>query len=174
MNFNQIETKRLILRPVIESDVQGFFQLDSNPNVHRFLASKPVKTITESEAMIATILDQYNKFDLGRLAVVLKDTNEFIGWSGLKYEQNLRKEFNYYDLGYRFKPQYWGKGYATESALASLAYGFNALKLEEINAVASIDHIASNIVLKKIGMRPSGTFEYNDDLCNWYVIPNKH
>jgi ribosomal-protein-alanine N-acetyltransferase len=53
--------------------------------------------------MIATILEQYKKFDFARLAVILKDTNEFIGWSGLKYEQNLRKKFNYYDLGYRFK-----------------------------------------------------------------------
>ncbi len=174
MNFNQIETKRLILRPVIEADIQDFFELDSNPDVHRFLGSKPVKTMAESEAMIATILDQYKKFDIGRLAVILKDTNEFIGWSGLKYEQNLRKEFNYYDLGYRFKQQYWGKGYATETAFASLDYGFNDLKLQEINAAAAINHIASNIILKKIGMQPSGTFEYDDDLCNWYVIPNKH
>ena len=103
MNFNQIETKRLILRPVIEADAHDFFKLDSNPDGHRFLGSKPVKTITESEATVTAILDQYKKFDLGRFAVVLKDTNEFSGWSGLKYEQNLRKEFNYYDLGYRFK-----------------------------------------------------------------------
>ncbi len=99
--------------------------------------------------MVATILDQYKKFGLGRLPVVLKDTNEFIGWSGLKYEQNLRKEFNYYDLDYRFKQQYWGKGYTTETAFASLDYGFNDLKLQEINATAAIDNVASNSILKK-------------------------
>jgi ribosomal-protein-alanine N-acetyltransferase len=172
MDFNQIETKRLILRPVTEADAQDFFELDSNPEVHRFLGNKPVKTIAESESMITAILEQYKKFNLGRLAVILKDTNEFIGWSGLKYEQNLRKEFNYYDLGYRFKQQYWGKSYATETALASLCYGFKDLKLQEINAAADIDHIASNTILKKIGMQPSGTFEYEDDLCNWYSIQN--
>jgi RimJ/RimL family protein N-acetyltransferase len=172
MDFNQIETKRLILRPVTEADAQDFFELDSNPEVHRFLGNKPVKTIAESESMITGILEQYKKFNLGRLAVILKDTNEFIGWSGLKYEQNLRKEFNYYDLGYRFKQQYWGKSYATETALASLCYGFKDLKLQEINAAADIDHIASNTILKKIGMQPSGTFEYEDDLCNWYSIQN--
>ncbi len=174
MDFNQIETKRLILRPVIEADAQDFFELDSNPEVHRFLGNNPVTTIDESESMIAAILEQYEKFDLGRLAVILKDTNEFIGWSGLKYEQNLRKEFNYYDLGYRFKQQYWGKGYATETALASLHYGFKDLKLQEINAAAGIDHIASNTILKKIGMQPSGTFKYEADLCNWYSIQNPY
>lgn len=174
MNFNQIETKRLILRPVLETDVQDFFELDSNPIVHQFLGNKPVKTIAQSDTMIAAILDQYKKFGLGRLAVVIKDTDEFIGWSGLKYEQNLRKEFNYYDLGYRFKQQYWGKGYATETAFASLDYGFNTLKLKEINAAASVDHLASNSVLKKIGMQLTGTFKYDDDLCNWYLITNPY
>ncbi len=170
MNFKPIETKHLILRPITEADAQYFFELDSNPNVHRFLGNKPVKAIKESEAMIAAILEQYKTFGIGRLAVVLKDTYEFIGWSGLKYEQNLRKEFNYYDLGYRFKEQFWGKGYATETALASLDYGFKDLKLKDICAAADINHMASNAILKKIGMQPSGTFEYADLPHNWYVI----
>ena len=166
----KLETKRLILRPVTMDDAQDFFELDSNPKVHKYLGNKPVKTIEQSKEWIQDILEQYEQFELGRLAVVKKDTNEFLGWSGLKFERQLRKEFNYYDLGYRFKEQHWGHGYATESALASLKYGFNDLNLEEIGAAADVNHEVSNYILQKVGLKPSGTFEFEGSLCNWYTL----
>ena len=172
MNFKAIETERLILRPIREEDVHDFFELDSNPNVHIFLGKKPVSTIEESEAMIANILKQYETNNIGRLAIIDKHTNAFIGWSGLKYETILRKEFNYYDIGYRLKEQFWGNGYATEAALASLNYGFKDLKLKKIGAAADVNHIASNTILRKIGMQQKSTFEFEGDLCNWYEIEN--
>lgn len=167
-------TPRLILRPVKLSDIDDFFDLDSNPNVHKFLGNNPVKTKAQSKEMITAILKQYADYGMGRLAIIKKDTNEFIGWSGIKYEQNVRQEFNYYDLGYRLKEQFWGKGYATEAALASLKYGFNTLKLKVICAAAEANHIASNTILKKIGMQPSGIFEFDNALCNWYIIKNSN
>lgn len=169
-----IETERLILRAVTTEDSQDFFEMDSNPNVHKYLGKKPVKTIEESRSMIYNILDQYQTNGIGRLAIIDKNTNDFIGWSGIKYEQNLRKEFNYYDVGYRLKERYWGNGYATEAALASIEYGFKELNLKEICAAAEIEHIASNIILKKIGMMPSGTFMYDDKPHNWYSLENPH
>lgn len=172
MNSNIIETKRLILRPITKNDIHDFFELDANPKVHQFLGNKPVKTIKESETMIDSILKQYKTNGLGRLAIIEKTTKEFIGWAGLKYEENLRKEFKYYDLGYRLKEQFWGKGYATEAAIASLNYGFKDLKLKEIGAAADVNHIASNTILKKIGLKPAGTFTYEDELCNWYFLKN--
>ncbi|REG84628.1 GNAT family N-acetyltransferase [Winogradskyella sediminis] len=172
MKFKPLETKRLILRPITTEDIQDFFELDSNPKVHLFLGNQPVKTIEESEAMVANILEQYKTNGLGRLAVVKKHTGEFMGWSGLKYEKNVRKEFNYYDIGYRLKEQFWGQGYATEAAIASLNYGFKDLQLKHIGAAADINHIASNTILKNIGMQPSGTFKFEDTLCNWYDIKN--
>ncbi|REE07934.1 RimJ/RimL family protein N-acetyltransferase [Winogradskyella pacifica] len=172
MNMKIIETERLILRPITEQDVHDFFELDSNPNVHVYLGNTPVKTLEESEVMIANILKQYETNHIGRLALIEKNTNAFIGWSGLKYETILRKEFNYYDIGYRLKEQFWGKGYATEAALASLDYGFKDLKLEKIGAAADVNHIASNTILRKIGMQHKGTFEYEGDVCNWYELQN--
>ncbi len=172
MNFRPIETERLILRLITEADAQDLFELDSNPEVHRFLGNNPVKTVAESETMITAILKQYKTYGMGRIAIILKDTNAFIGWAGIKYEQNLRKEFDYFDLGYRLKQQFWGKGYATEAAIASIDYGFKDLKLKEICAAAGLDNISSNTILKKIGMQPSGTFEYEGDVCNWYTIKN--
>jgi ribosomal-protein-alanine N-acetyltransferase len=77
---------------------------------------------------------------------------------------------NYYDLGYRLIRKYWGDGFATESALASLTYGFETLKLNEIFAAAHIENIASNRILNKIGLKQEGTFTYDKELHNWYRL----
>jgi ribosomal-protein-alanine N-acetyltransferase len=168
-----IETERLYLRQLFLTDAHDMFEMDSNPKVHRFLGNKPVTSIEQSRSIIKNILQQHQDYGVGRLAMILKSTDEFIGWSGLKYEREVRKELNYYDLGYRLKEEFWGKGYATESAIASLKYGFTSLKLKEINACAQSDHMVSNKILKKIGMIQDGTFIFDENLCNWYKVFNQ-
>ena len=165
-----IETERFFLREIVEEDVHDFFELDSNPKVHTYLGNNPVKTLEESAAQIRNILDQYEKNGIGRLAIIDKNSTDLIGWSGLKYETSVRQEFNYYDLGYRLKEQYWGKGIATETAIASLNYGFRTLNLEEICGAADKKHGASNAILKKIGLQPGEEFIYDGEVCNWYSL----
>lgn len=167
-----IETQRLLLRDVRKADVQGFFELDSDPEVHTYLGNNPVKHIEESEKTIQHILQHYVQNGLGRLAVIEKATGAFMGWSGLKYETVIRPESPYYDLGYRLKKAYWGQGVATEAAIASLEYGFQTLGLKEICAAASIRNIASNKVLQKVGLEWMETFEYEGEVCNWYRMAN--
>lgn len=167
----KIETERLYLRPINEDDDKNFFELDSNPKVHAFLGNNPVKSIEESRGYIKSILQQYKAHGIGRLAIIKRGTEEFVGWSGLKLEGNVRA-FDYYDLGYRLKEEFWGHGYATEAAMASLDYGFKDLRLKEICAAAHSEHKASNKILKSIGLKPTGTFTYENILCNWYTLKN--
>jgi ribosomal-protein-alanine N-acetyltransferase len=164
------QTKRFLLREILASDAQDMFELDSDPEVHKYLGNKPVKTIQEVEQTIQLIRAQYEENGIGRWAIIDKLTNEFIGWSGLKLEQQLRKEFHYYDIGYRLKRKYWGQGIATETAIASLKYGFEPLELEEICAAADTDNKASNHILSKIGLAFSGTFDYEGETVNWYTL----
>ena len=93
-----------------------------------------------------------------------------MGWTGLKYETVLRTEFDYYDLGYRLKKKYWGKKIATETALAVVDYGFNQLNLKQIGGAADVDHIVSNKILQKVGLKFVDTFTYDGSLCNWYNL----
>lgn len=165
-----IETNRLILREIDECDLQGIFELDSDPEVHRYLGKKPIKGIQESESIIKYIRKQYEEDGIGRWAVIDKKTNEFIGWSGLKYEKEVRTEMHYYDLGYRLKKKFWGRGIATETALEALNYGFQKMGLKEIYAGAHIDNIGSNKVLQKVGLKFLETFEYDSAPHNWYKI----
>ena len=168
-----IETERLILREFLLSDVDGMFEMDSNPNVHRFVGKKPVKHIDESRAYIETIQGQYKKYGIGRWAVVLKETNEFIGWSGIKLITNeINKHQNFYEIGYRFIEKHWGKGYATEAGKAFVTYAFNEMKVEALYAYADEGNENSRKILEKLGLRYVNSFEYEEELEVWYELKN--
>jgi RimJ/RimL family protein N-acetyltransferase len=165
------ETNRLFLREILLTDVDGMFELDSDPEVHKYLGNKPVTRKDQIIDIINFIRQQYIDNGIGRWAVVDKKTNAFIGWTGLKFVTELTNNHqNYYDLGYRLLRKYWGQGIATETALISLDYAFNKLKIDEFYAAASCDNLASNKILQKVGMSFIETFYYEDIKCNWYKI----
>lgn len=165
-----IETKRLLLRELFPSDDLKMFELDSNPEVHRYVGKKPVTDIEQVRAIINNIRQQYIDNGVGRWAVILKETNEFIGWAGLKLEKDVNGHEKFYDLGYRFIQEHWGKGYATEAAEAFLHYGFNRLELETINAWADSGNQGSRNVLEKLGFQYVNTFEHDGEEEVWYEI----
>lgn len=165
-----IETERLLLRELLPTDDVGMFELDSNPQVHIYLGNKPVTSIEQVREAIANIRQQYLENGIGRWAVILKETNEFIGWSGLKLEKNVNGYQTFYDLGYRFIQKHWGKGYAYETAKAFVDFGFNDMKLEKINAYADFDNLASRRVLEKVGMHFVNAFDDEGTQEAWYEI----
>ena len=78
MQFH-VETERLILRELKQVDLEGMFELDSNPEVHKYLGNKPVKTIEESQKRIESIRNQYQKHGIGRFGVIEKSSGDFMG-----------------------------------------------------------------------------------------------
>lgn len=144
-----LQTPRLYLRQFTLADAPLIVQLNSKPEVLQYLHEVPVKDEAHAtEILTNIILPQYAN-NLGRWGAHIKDTGEFIGWCGLKY----RPEMDETDLGYRFLPQHWGKGYATEAAKYTLEYGLNTLQLKTITGRAHIENTGSLKVLEKIGMR---------------------
>jgi RimJ/RimL family protein N-acetyltransferase len=151
-----LETERLYFRELSLDDAKLLIDLNSNPNVIRYVDDGPVKDLDEAKKILTDIIFPQYPNKMGRWAVHLKATDEFIGWCGLKYV----KEADEVDLGYRFFEQYWGKGYATEAAKAVLDYGVYTLKLKNIIARAAKANVASIHVIKKLG------FAYmEDDMC---------
>ncbi|MEO1257813.1 MAG: GNAT family N-acetyltransferase [Bacteroidota bacterium] len=144
-----LETNRLIIRELNVGDAGYFYELNKDPLVIQYTGD----VAFESEKAAKLFLEKYPannylKYNCGRWAVILKSTNEWLGWCGIKYMPAYKE----YDIGYRFYRKYWGHGYATESALACLQYGFAELKLNEIVGHAMKENIASIKVLEKIGM----------------------
>ncbi|UWX60886.1 GNAT family N-acetyltransferase [Chryseobacterium oranimense] len=167
----KIETQRLILRKLEEKDVERMFLLDSNPEVMKYLGVPVLTEQSESLNVIRMIQKQYEENGVGRLAVIEKEAGLLIGWSGLKL---LTEEINGYknvlDLGYRYLPESWGKGYALEAAEASLELGFHQMKAEIIYAHAHSGNERSNHILKKLGFEKTGEFTEPDGICNWYEL----
>jgi len=141
-------TERLLLRELTPDDAQHFYDLNTDPLVIQYTGDPPFDDVAAARSFLENY-DQYRNYGYGRWAVVLKETEEWIGWCGLKYEA----EYGDTDIGYRFFRKHWGKGYATESAKASLEYGFVNLKLDEIVGRAFKENTASIKVLEKIGMQ---------------------
>jgi ribosomal-protein-alanine N-acetyltransferase len=165
-----LETERLLFRELRLSDAQGMFELDSDPEVVRYAGDQPQTHIDQARQRIEGIRQQYQDLGLGRWAAIRKDTQEFIGWAGLKYIQEINGRTYAYDLGYRFLKKHWGHGYATEAAQAFITHGFDAMQLKSISAYADVRHTASRHVLEKCGLAFTSTFVEDEDVCAWYEI----
>jgi ribosomal-protein-alanine N-acetyltransferase len=173
MKIGTIETERLILRELIPSDYEAIFLLDSNPNVHQYLGNNPVVSINESKKYIENIRNQYIQHGIGRYAVLIKETNEFIGWAGIKYNTERENgQVNFYDIGYRLIESSWGKGYGCEAAKAWLDYGFNEMNIPKIIGTVSKDNIASRKILEKIGLQIRSEYYWNEIPCFWLELEN--
>jgi ribosomal-protein-alanine N-acetyltransferase len=164
-----LSTERLILRDLEERDVEGIFALDSDPEVLRYIGTPVMTERAQAANVIAMIRKQYRENGIGRWAMEERTTGAFVGWCGLKWEQQVRS-FPYYDIGYRLIRSYWGQGYATEAASACLRHGFEVLNYPEICAAVEVEHQASNHVLRKIGLQQGEPFLYDGKVCNWYSL----
>jgi RimJ/RimL family protein N-acetyltransferase len=168
------ETERLLLREIHPTDVEGFFELDSDPEVHRYLGNTPVQSKHQIVEAIQFIRQQYIDNGIGRWAVIDRKTNDFIGWAGLKLiTEPINNHVNFYDLGYRLIRKYWGQGIATETACASLAYAFDTLHTNVVYAHADCENAGSNKVLTRAGLTLIETFVHKGTKCNWYKIDSK-
>jgi RimJ/RimL family protein N-acetyltransferase len=149
-----LETERTIMRKLTTEDAIDFYALNLDEEVLKYTGDKPFVNIQASIDFL-TNYDQYEKYGVGRLAVIDKETSKFIGWCGLKYSQST----NEYDIGFRFYRNYWNKGYATETSKKCIENGFTKLGIEKIVGRAMKMNIGSVKVLEKIGM----TFKENFD-----------
>lgn len=169
------ETERLILREVEYTDENDLFEMDSDPEVHLYIENNPVKSIDEITKVIEMLKKQYIENGIARWAVVDKATNECVGWSGLKYfRESLNNHNDFYELGYRFKRKHWGKGFATESSIAILDYGFKNLNVDSIFAITDPKNLNSKKVLTKLGFDHKETFDYEGDLIDWFELKKQN
>ena len=166
-----IETERLILREVDYLDQEGLFDLDSRPEVHRYIGTQPLTELSQALEVIDVLQEQYKENGIGRWAVLDKVSQEFLGWSGLKlWKEPLNGLRNIYELGYRFIPKYWGKGYATESAQAWVNYAFEVLEVPTLYAITDPENVNSKKVLQKVGFIEGAPFDFEGEEVSWFEL----
>ncbi len=164
--MNQIlTTSRLYLREFSKEDASHFYLLNKDPEVIKYTDDPPFSSIKDAEIFIKNY-SAYKDYGYGRWAVCLNNTDEFIGFCGLKFHP---KE-NISEIGFRFFKKQWHKGYATESAQAVINYGFNSLNLSEIYAHAHINNLSSQRVIEKCGLQFVKNIIHDDIHAKLYCI----
>lgn len=164
-----IKTERLILRSWCSADFELFAKMNADPRVREYFPS--LLTRQESDDSIRYFSDNIEKNGWGFWALSAPSVADFIGFIGLQAvpEGFLPHLPSTVEIGWRLAHEYWGKGYATEGALAVLKYGFEELHLNEIVAFTAMGNNKSRHVMKKIGM----THDPQDDF-NHPKLPEGH
>lgn len=159
---NVLTTPRLQLRPFTESDAPAMFRLGADPAVMRYIGSAPMQTEADALAYLQSHpLADYQRTGFGRLAIVLPESGDIIGFCGLKWVD----EISGFDLGYRLLPAFWRQGLAVEAGLAVLAdarrRGLRCPADQQQNQIYGLvhpDNQGSIRVLEKLG------FAYQQDI----------
>jgi RimJ/RimL family protein N-acetyltransferase len=149
VNVKPIDTGRLILRPFTLDDAEAWLPLITLPDIIRYTGDTPVSSVDEAREILRTRpLRDYAVHGYGRMAVIEKASSRLVGFSGLKYLEDLGEV----DVGYRFLPDCWGKGYATESARPLMEHGRRVHRFGRIVGMAHPDNGVSIRVLEKLGL----------------------
>lgn len=151
-------SERLGFRNWRDKDVAQFAAMNANEEVMHYFES----TISYSETAdkIKAMQDLYADSGFCYFAVEILETGEFIGCIGFG-RKDFESDFTpMVDIGWRLNKPFWGRGYATEGAKRCLEYGFEALELETIYAIAPEINKPSIAVMEKIGMKFDQSFNH--------------
>ena len=150
-----IETERLFLRELIESDKDELAKILSDPESMKFYPEPFSKKKVEN--WIDWNIDNYKKYNHGLWAVILKNENIFIGDCGITFQEIEGEKLP--EIGYHIKKEYCANGYATEVAKACIDYAFKILDYDTLYTYTKLDNIPSIRVAKKTGMEFVKKFE---------------
>jgi ribosomal-protein-alanine N-acetyltransferase len=145
-----LETERLVLRRLNADDAGFILGLLNEPSFLQYIGDKGVRNHDDAVRYILTgPMASYERFGFGLYRVELKENGVPIGICGLLKRDTLEDV----DVGFAFLPRFWSRGYAVESAAATLAYGRSVLGIKRIAAITNPDNAGSIRVLEKIGFR---------------------
>lgn len=163
-----LETERLILRPITKADAESIYAYSQNKNVGINAGWKPHESIEEThDVMKLVFLNQESVF-----GIVLKETGKLFGSIGLIPDPKRQNDKTRM-IGYAIGEDYWGKGYTTEAVLAVLHYGFEELNLDLISAYCYPYNERSKNVLKKCGFHYEGRLALAEERYDGEILDNE-
>lgn len=145
-----LETKRLILRHQVLTDLDDLYALYCDPEIIKYIPDAP-RNFEETREELEWHMNGHPKHpELGLWATIYKETNQFIGRCGLlPWTVDGRYEV---EVAYTITKAFWGQGLGSEAAQAILNYGFDKLHLTRLICLIDPNNQASIKVATKIGM----------------------
>ena len=156
-----LRTSRLVIRQFTEDDVDNLFNLNSDPEVVRYLTGgRPTPREEIRDQIMPVHLSVYGRLDrLGTWAAESTATGQFLGWFHFRPGHGSDDITNI-ELGYRLRRPAWNSGYATEGSRALIRMGFSDLAVERVFAHTMTVNTASRHVLEKCGLMLVRTIPY--------------
>ena len=155
-----LETDRLVLRELLPGDAPFVLELLNEPSFLQYIGDRGVRTIDDAVHYIAAgPAESYATNGFGLYLVERRADGEPLGMCGLLKRDTLPDV----DLGFAYRPAHWGKGYALEAALATIAYARETLGLPRLAAITSPDNEASMKLLARLGFAAEGLVRLTDD-----------
>lgn len=162
--YPTLRTARLTLRPLLESDAKVLHRIYQSEGVLRYFPNPIPPSFDKLQKFIEGQLKHWKQHGYGNWGILPEGSDKIIGWVGLQYLPELDET----EVGFLLDRPFWGKGFATETARASIHFGFEQLKLDHIIALVHPENQASIRVIEKCGM------EYQNILPLWGMHLNRY
>ena len=150
-----LETPRLVMRQLRESDWDPLAAMYADPDVMRYIGTGVTLNRDETWRSIAAMLGHWQLRGFGMWALELKETGEIAGRAGFIDPPGWPG----FELGWLLGKPYWGKGYATEAGRAALRHGFDELRRERIISLIRPGNAPSIRVAGRLGETLAGETE---------------
>ena len=159
-DYLKFETERLWLRPTTLEDAAFIYELMNTPQWKAFIGDRKIHTVEAAEAYIKVrMFPQLKRLGYGNYAVIRKSDGVKLGTCGLYDREGLEGV----DIGFAFLPEYFGQGYAFEAAQEILRAAQQEFGIKQIKGITAKDNVASQKLLKKLGLKNQGTIQLPDD-----------
>ena len=149
----ELETSRLVLRPLKMKDAKDIFAYASDPDVARYVLWEPHKTVADTRNYIRYIRALYHRGLPASWAVTLRESGQVIGTIGFMWYSDANSAA---EIGYSFSKAHWNMGYATEALRTVMESVFRTLPVNRLEAQHDVRNPASGRVMEKCGMRKEG------------------
>jgi ribosomal-protein-alanine N-acetyltransferase len=148
-----LSTERLVLRRMSMDDAADMFENSSDPEMTRYVGWDAHRTIEDSRAFLATVIEQYHNGHVANWGIEQRENGRLIGTCGFIYWNITHARA---EIGYALGRKYWNMGYMTEAVDEVLRFGFQRMELNRIEARCEVENIASARVMEKCGMSFEG------------------
>ena len=148
-----ITTTRVVLRWISEDDIDGLYEIFSNPQVMRYWSTVPLPNREAAAALQREIAEGNEREIMFKWGIALRDSNTVIGTTTLF---NLSLDNGRAELGYAMAHAYWGKGYMNEALKALISHAFEVMELRRLEADVDPRNAASIRSLERLGFQREG------------------
>ena len=146
--YPSLQTNRLTLRPLLPGDAETLHHIYQSEGVLRYFPNPLPPPLEIVQRFVTGQQAHWETHGYGDWGILPEGAQTIIGWVGMQY----LPELNETEVGFLLDRPYWGKGYATEAAQASVCFGFKHFSLDHIIALVHSENLASQRVIEKCGM----------------------